>query len=53
MKVVTYGLTRIRTSAVKTKKVFEVEGNLFSRPGPRVGVAAEAYAKLVHPELFR
>ena len=40
-------------SAVKNKRVFEVPGNLFSRPGPRVGAAALAYAKLVHPELFR
>ena len=40
-------------SAVKTKRVYPVDGNLFSRPGPRLGTAAEAYAKLVHPELFQ
>ena len=40
-------------SAVKNRKVFPVSGSLVSRPGPRVGDAAEAYAKLVHPELFR
>jgi len=40
-------------SAVKNKRVYPVPGNLFSRPGPRVGTAALEYAKLVHPELFR
>jgi iron complex transport system substrate-binding protein len=40
-------------SAVKNKRVHPVDGNLFSRPGPRLGAAAEAYAKLVHPELYR
>lgn len=40
-------------SAVKNKRVYPVPGNLFSRPGPRLGDAAEAYAKLVHPELFK
>ena len=40
-------------SAVKNKRVYPVDGNLFSRPGPRLGAAAEAYAQLVHPELFR
>jgi iron complex transport system substrate-binding protein len=40
-------------SAVKNKRVYPVNGNLFSRPGPRLGAAAEEYAKLVHPELYR
>ena len=40
-------------SAVKNKRVYPVPGNLFSRPGPRVGIAALEYAKLVHPELYR
>ncbi len=40
-------------SAVKNKRVYPVSGSLFSRPGPRLGTAAEAYAKLVHPELFK
>ena len=40
-------------AAVKNKRVYSVSGNLFSRPGPRLGQAAEEYAKLVHPELFR
>jgi len=40
-------------SAVKSKRVYPVPGNLFGRPGPRVGLAALEYAKLVHPELYR
>jgi len=39
-------------SAVKNKRIVTIAPNLISRPGPRVGEAAEAYAKLVHPELF-
>ena len=39
-------------AAVRSKRVYPVAGDLFSRPGPRVGEAAEAYAKLLHPELF-
>jgi hypothetical protein len=27
--------------------------SLFSRAGPRVGEAAQEFAKLVHPELFK
>ena len=40
-------------SAVKNKKVFPIADSLVSRPGPRVGEAAEAYERLLHPELFR
>jgi len=40
-------------SAVKNRKIFAVSDSLVSRPGPRVVEAAEAYARLVHPELFR
>jgi iron complex transport system substrate-binding protein len=40
-------------AAVKDNRIFTIEPNLINRPGPRVGEAAEAYAKLVHPELFR
>jgi len=39
-------------AAVKNKRVVTIAPNLINRPGPRVGEAAEAYAKLVHPELF-
>ena len=38
--------------AVKNKRIVTIAPNLINRPGPRVGEAAEAYAKLVHPELF-
>lgn len=40
-------------TAVKNKRVFPIADSLVSRPGPRVGDAAEAYAKLLHPELYR
>ncbi len=40
-------------SAVKDRKVFPISDSLVSRPGPRVAEAAQAYAQLVHPELFR
>ncbi len=40
-------------AAVKNGRIFTIEPNLINRPGPRVGEAAEAYAKLVHPELYR
>ncbi|HZP94727.1 MAG TPA: cobalamin-binding protein [Candidatus Limnocylindria bacterium] len=40
-------------SAVKSKRVYPIADSLVSRPGPRVADAAEAYARLVHPELFR
>lgn len=39
-------------AAVKAKRVHPISGNLVSRPGPRVGEAALAYAKLVQPALF-
>src|SRR5438105_5765289 len=35
-------------NAVKTKRVY-AGLSVFGRPGPRLGEAAEAYAKLVHP----
>ncbi len=40
-------------AAVRTKRVYGLSSNLVSRPGPRVGEAAEAYAKLLHPTVFR
>ena len=39
-------------TAVRNKRIVTIVPNLINRPGPRVGEAAEAYAKLVHPELF-
>lgn len=40
-------------SAVKTEKVFPIDDNLVSRPGPRIIDGLEAAAKLIHPELFK
>jgi len=40
-------------TAVKTNRIVRIAPNLINRPGPRVGEAAEAYARLVHPELSR
>ena len=40
-------------SAVKNKRIVTIAPNLINRPGPRVGEAADAYARLVHPELYR
>ena len=39
-------------SAVKNKRVY-AGSSVFGRPGPRLGQAAQEYAKLVHPELFK
>lgn len=41
--------------AVKNKQVFDIPAdlsNILSRPGPRLGLALEGLAKIVHPELF-
>ena len=38
--------------AVKQKRVYPIDDNLVSRPGPRIVDGLEAVAKLVHPELF-
>jgi iron complex transport system substrate-binding protein len=40
-------------SAVKNKRFGAIAPNLINRPGPRVAEAADAYARIVHPELFR
>jgi iron complex transport system substrate-binding protein len=40
-------------SAVKNDKIFPIDDNLVSRPGPRVVDGLEATLKLVHPELFK
>jgi len=40
-------------SAVKNDRIGVIAPNLINRPGPRVGEAADAYARIVHPELFR
>lgn len=38
--------------AVKSGKVFPIDDNLISRPGPRLVDGLEQLAKLLHPELF-
>jgi iron complex transport system substrate-binding protein len=40
-------------TAVKNKRFGTIEPNLINRPGPRIGDAADAYARIVHPELYR
>src|SRR3954468_22543438 len=40
-------------SAVKNKRFGTIAPNLINRPGPRVAEAAEQYARIVHPEVFR
>ena len=39
-------------AAVKNNKVFPIDDNLVSRPGPRVVDGLEAAMRLIHPELF-
>lgn len=39
-------------AAVKDNKVFPIDDNLVSRPGPRIVDGLEAAARLIHPELF-
>lgn len=40
-------------AAVRSKRIFPIDDDLVSRPGPRLADGVEAYAKLLHPELFR
>ncbi len=40
-------------AAVKNKRIVTIAPNLINRPGPRVGEAAETYARLVRPDLYR
>ena len=40
-------------AAVRSGRIATMAPNLINRPGPRVGDAAEAYARIVHPELFK
>lgn len=40
-------------SAVKNRRIVTIAPNLINRPGPRVGEAAEAYARLVRPDIYR
>jgi iron complex transport system substrate-binding protein len=38
--------------AIREKRVFVVDGDVVSRPGPRVVEALEIFAQIVHPEVF-
>ena len=38
-------------SAVKNNKVFPIDDNLVSRPGPRIMDGIDAALKIIHPEL--
>ncbi|HET8908709.1 MAG TPA: cobalamin-binding protein, partial [Ktedonobacterales bacterium] len=40
-------------AAVKTHRVYNVNPDIVSRPGPRLVDALEQLAKLIHPELFQ
>ena len=40
-------------SAMRSKRIFGIKDSLVSRPGPRLPDAVEAYARFLHPELFR
>jgi iron complex transport system substrate-binding protein len=41
------------TTAVKQGKIYFINGDLVSRPGPRIAQGLEEMAKIIHPELFR
>lgn len=40
-------------TAVKEKRLFQVDDNMMSRPGPRLADALEQMARIIHPELFQ
>ena len=40
-------------SAVRNNRVITIDGNLTSRPGPRVFEALEQLARAFHPTVFR
>lgn len=42
-----------KLAAVKNGKVFTIDGNLVSRPGPRVVQGLDAMARIIHPERFK
>ena len=39
-------------SAVKNRKVFQLDPDIIARPGPRIVDALEQIAKILHPDLF-
>ncbi len=40
------------TEAITKGRIYEIEGDLIERPGPRIVDALEQLAKLFHPEIF-
>jgi len=38
--------------AVRDRAIYPIDDDLVSRPGPRLVLGFEAYAKIIHPELF-
>lgn len=42
-----------KIQAVSEKAVYLVDGDIMSRPGPRIGEAVEIMAQSVYPELFK
>ncbi len=45
--------TRLRdTDARRNNRVYAIDGNLTSRPGPRIIEGLEKFAEFIHPELF-
>jgi len=41
-----------QTDARTNGRVYEVDANLVTRPGPRIAEGLEAIAKLIHPDIF-
>ncbi len=42
-----------KTSAVKNNRIIIVNGDIISRPGPRLAQGLEVVAKIIHPELYK
>lgn len=40
-------------TAVKEGRIYEIDDNMFSRQGPRVGLAVETVAKILFPDQFK
>lgn len=40
------------TTAVRTRRVYRLDGDLMARPGPRLGEALLAIARVLHPQRF-
>lgn len=39
-------------SCIRDKRIYSVDANLVTRPGPRIGIALQELARIIHPELF-